>query len=166
MPGIVTHSRVFNDSLQLLDRKEKRTFLLNSIKALFSDPVHRTAALFGSIGPNIFDYLPFRSRNGTYGNDISFFLHNGGSGPLIQRMTEKIFYYADKNNEWAAAQRAYLYGFISHIITDACFHPFIFYFSGFPSSYTIKEIRFFRLQNLLFQYNLDHYFQFHDDRLG
>lgn len=166
MPGIVTHSRIFKDSIQLLVRKEKRSFLLNSIHALFSDPVHLTSGLFGSIGPNIFDYIPFRSRNNIFGSDSSFFLHDGGCDRLLTSMIQTIYSYHDKNNEWASTQRSYLYGFISHVVTDAFFHPFVFYFSGFPSTYTRNEIRFFRIQNLLFQYNLDNYFQYHDDKNG
>jgi hypothetical protein len=81
-------------------------------------------------------------------------------------MIRTIYLYRDKNNEWASTQRAYLYGLISHLITDAYFHPFVFYFSGFPSTYNRKEIRFYRIQNLLFQYHLDNYFQYHDDKIG
>lgn len=165
MPGIVTHSRAFKESIHLLARKEKRSYLLNSIGALFSDSMHLTAGLFGSIGPNIFDYIPFRSRKDIFGSGSSFFIHNGGADQFINSMIRTIYSYEDKNNEWASAQRSYLYGLISHVVTDAYFHPFIFYFSGFPSAYTRKEIRFFRIQNLLFQYNLDNYFQYHDDKI-
>lgn len=164
MPGIVTHSRVLKESINFLSKKEKKNYLLKSIEALFSSPEHCTAGLFGAIGPNIFDYIPKRNRLNYYGSEISFFFHNGGSDKLLQTMTRKIYSYTDKNTEWAAIQRAYLYGMISHVITDAVFHPFIFYYSGFPASYTKKEIYFYREQNLLFQYNLDNYLQYHDER--
>ncbi len=166
MPGIVTHNRIFKESILFLKKKEKRNFLLNSINALFENPSHMTAGLFGTIGPNIFDYIPFQSGNRIYGSDISFFIHNGGLDKLLQHMIDTLYNYGDKNNEWASTQRAYIYGFISHIVADSIFHPFIFYYSGFPAHYTKKEIHFFREQNLIFQYNLDNYFQFHDDKLG
>lgn len=164
MPGIVTHSRILKESIRYLSKKEKKSYLLKSIETLFNTPEHFTAGLFGAIGPNIFDYIPKRNKVNYYGNEISFFFHNGGSDKLLQTMTKKIYTYKDKNTEWAAIQRAYLYGMISHIITDSVFHPFIFYYSGFPASYTKKELYFFREQNLVFQYNIDNYLQYHEDR--
>lgn len=164
MPGIITHSRILKEAVRYLSQKDKKSYLLNSIAALFNTPDHLTAGLFGAIGPNIFDYLPRRSKNAYYGSDISFFLHNGGSNKLLQAMIRKLHGYEDKNNEWASIQRAYLYGYISHIIADSLFHPFVFYYSGFPSAYTKKEIRFYREQNLLFQYHIDSYLQYHAER--
>lgn len=164
MPGIVTHNRILKESILSLSKKEKKTYLLKSIETLFNSPRHLSDGLFGSIGPNIFDYIPRITKHNYYGNDISFFLHNGGADKLIHAMIETIYSYHDKNTEWAAAQRAYLYGFISHIVSDSIFHPFIFYYSGFPDNYTRKEINFFREQNLLFQYHLDNYFQYHDEK--
>jgi hypothetical protein len=79
-------------------------------------------------------------------------------------MISKIYSYADKNTEWAAQQRAYLYGYISHIVADAVFHPYIFYYSGFPTAYNKKEISYFREQNLLFQYNIDNYYLYYDEK--
>lgn len=166
MPGLVTHSRLLKESIILLSKKEKKTYLLRSIETLFSTPMHLTAGLFGSIGPNIFDYIPLRTKRNYYGNEISFFIHNGGSDKLVQSMIKKIYSYPDKNNEWSSIQRAYLYGFISHIVTDSMFHPFIFYYSGFPDNYIKKEIYNFREQNLLFQYHLDNFFQYHDEKAG
>ena len=164
MPGIVTHNRILKESIQNLSKKEKKSYLLKSIESLFNTPRHLTAGLFGSLGPNIFDYIPARNKHNYYGNEISFFIHNGGVDKLLQAMIKTIYGYSDKNTEWAATQRAYLYGFISHIVSDAIFHPFIFYYSGFPDNYTKKEIIFFREQNLLFQYHLDNYFQYHDEK--
>jgi hypothetical protein len=164
MPGIVTHNRILKESILNLSKREKKSYLLKSIETLFNTPRHLTAALFGSIGPNIFDYIPSRNKHNYYGNDISFFIHNGGADKLLHAMIKTIYGYHDKNTEWAATQRAYLYGFISHIVSDAIFHPFIFYYSGFPDNYTRKEIIFFREQNLLFKYHLDNYFQYHDEK--
>jgi hypothetical protein len=164
MPGIVTHSRVLKESILLLSKKDKKSYLLRSIQSLFNTTHNFNAGLFGAIGPNIFDYIPKRNIENYYGNETSFFFHNGGAGKLLKSMIEKLYAYQDKNNEWAAAQRAYVYGFISHIITDSVFHPFIFYYSGFPNTYTQKEIYFYREQNLLFQYNLDNFIQYHAEK--
>lgn len=164
MPGIVTHNRILKESIVSLSKREKKSYLLKSIETLFHSPQHLKAGLFGSIGPNIFDYIPGINKYNYYGHDISFFLHNGGADKLIHTMIKAIYGYNDKNTEWAATQRAYLYGFISHIVSDSIFHPFIFYYSGFPDSYTRKEINFFREQNLIFQYHLDNYFQYHDEK--
>jgi len=164
MPGIVTHSRVLKEAISSLSKREKKSYLHRSIETLFHTPENYTAGLFGTVGPNIFDFMPKRRAAGIENNDISFFLHNGGFQKLLHTMAAKIAGYPDKNTEWAAAQRAYLYGFISHIITDAVFHPYIFYYSGFPNSGTKKETHFYREQNLLFAYNIDNYFQYHDER--
>ncbi|HOD15232.1 MAG TPA: zinc dependent phospholipase C family protein [Spirochaetota bacterium] len=164
MPGIVTHNRILKESILSLSKKEKKSYLLKSIETLFNSPQHMTAGLFGSIGPDIFDFIPRINKRKYYGNDISFYIHNGGADKLIHTMIKTIYDYHDKNTEWAATQRAYLYGFISHIVSDSLFHPFIFYYSGFPDTYTRKEINFFREQNLFFQYHLDNYFQYHDEK--
>jgi len=164
MPGIITHNRILKETIGLLSNRQKKSYLANSIAALFSTPENLTAGLFGAIGPNIFDYLPRRDRQTYYGSDISFFIHNGGSYKLLQSMIGTVSSYEDKNTEWASAQRAYLYGFMSHIIADSIFHPFIFYYSGFPNSYTKKEIRFYREQNLLFKYHIDNFLQYHSER--
>jgi hypothetical protein len=163
MPGIVTHSRVLKESIQYLSRKDKRSYLLKSIETLFNTPENLRAGLFGAIGPDIFDHIPQRNKHNYCGSEISFFIHNGGTDKLMSSMIRKIYSYQDKNTEWAAAQRAYLYGLISHVIADSVFHPFIFYYSGFPNTYTRKEIYFFREQNLLFQHHLDNYFQYHEE---
>jgi hypothetical protein len=164
MPGIVLHSRILKEAILFLSKKDKKNYLLRSIETLFNTSENFTAGLFGAIGPNIFDYIPKRNKNNYYGNEVSFFFHNGGADKLLQAMVTKLYAYRDKNNEWATIQRAYLYGLISHIITDSVFHPFIFYYSGFPNTYTKKEIYYYREQNLLFQYNLDNYFQYHAEK--
>ncbi len=164
MPGIVTHSRVLKESIASLSKREKKSYLHRSIEALFQTPENFSAGLFGTLGPNIFDYIPKRKYTGNHGNDISFFLHDGGFDKLLQTMITKIVSYPDKNTEWAAVQRSYLYGFISHIVTDSIFHPYVFYYSGFPNSNVNKEINFYREQNLLFEYNIDNYLQYHEEK--
>lgn len=164
MPGIVTHSRVLRESISCLSKREKKSYLHRSIETLFHTPDNITAALFGAIGPNIFDYIPNFKKNSPYGNGISFFLHDGGINKLLHAMIMRINSYTDKNNEWAATQRSFLYGFISHIITDSVFNPYIYYYSGFPKGSTSIEYNFFREQNLLFKYNIDNYFQYHEEK--
>ncbi|PKL39150.1 MAG: hypothetical protein CVV44_09805 [Spirochaetae bacterium HGW-Spirochaetae-1] len=164
MPGMITHQRILIDSIKLLGARKKSTYLLRSIAALFSSDEYYRAAVFGSLGPNIFDYIPQRNRKHYYGHEISFFLHNGNSEKLIAAMLDRLYSYEDKNNEWSAEQRAYLYGFISHMIADALIHPFIFFWSGFPDSFDRKETVFYREQNLLFQYNIDNYYLYKDER--
>lgn len=163
MPGIVTHSRVLKESITLLSKREKKSYLLRSLQALFATQENVTAGLFGSIGPNIFDYIPKPDKHRRYGSPLSFFLHDGGINKLLTTMIKTILDYPDKNTEWAALQRSYLYGMISHIVTDSIFHPFVLYYSGFPSGTSAKEINYFREQNLLFQYNIDNFFQYHDE---
>ncbi len=165
MPGIVTHNHIFRHSVKLLKSRKKRSYILNSLSALFNTTDFFTAALFGSIGPNIFDYIPKRDEKSYFGHSISYFLHDGGLYNLLLEMLKKIYSYGDKNNEWVAMQRAYLYGLISHTVADIFYHPFMFYWSGFPDSYSKKEVRYFREQNLLFAYNMDNYFGTCDERV-
>jgi hypothetical protein len=165
MPGIITHSIAFHESLAHLHRKKHHTFLSRTIEALFNDGERLRAGLFGTLGPNIFDYNPLR-RNRFPGSRLSFALHNGGGIKLSTRMLDRVISATDFNTEWAAAQRAYFYGFVSHMVCDYVFHPFVFYWSGFPSTNSRKDQVYFREQNLMFQYNMDVYFEyfFHDQR--
>ncbi len=165
MPGIVTHNHIFKHSVKLLSSRKKRSYILNSLRALFKTSEFYNAALFGSLGPNIFDYIPKRNEKSYFGHNASFFLHDGGLYRFLLDMVNRIYLYKDKNNEWAAMQRAYLYGLISHTVSDTLYHPFMFYWSGFPDSYNRKEINYFREQNLLFTYNLDNYYSTCDDRV-
>jgi hypothetical protein len=158
MPGIVTHSKIFKDSVALLGSRKKKSYLLRPLAALLRSPENFTAGLFGSLGPNIFDYCPSSRKKAPFGSDLSFALHNGGSHAFIESMTHQVLSWDDRNTPWAALQRAYLYGFISHVVADAVFHPFVFYFSGFPDSPSDSERRLYREQNLLFQYNMDNYY--------
>ncbi len=160
MPGIITHSIAFNESLEHLHGKKYRSHFRRSLDALFRSDEHRRAALFGALGPNIFDYWPFR-KSSIPGSRLSFFLHDGGAVKLASRMLDRVIAAADFNNEWYSVQRAYFYGFVSHIICDSVFHPFVLYFSGFPSTRSKKETIHFREQNLMFQYNMDAYFEYY-----
>ncbi|MCL1911837.1 MAG: zinc dependent phospholipase C family protein [Leptospirales bacterium] len=162
MPGIVTHKKIFKDSLKLLftGKKHSRPYLLRSVSALLANPAHMRAALFGLLGPNIFDYIPTAGRK-DYGHRFSFMLHDKEASIFIRSMIDTICAYEDKNNEWVAMQRAYLYGMLCHLAADEILHPYVFYRSGFPDNNS--EINFYREQNLLFQYNIDNYFLYRAD---
>ena len=160
MPGIITHKTAFYESLAYLHGKKHRSFLSRSIEALFGSADHHRAALFGTLGPNIFDYWPLR-RHTAIGSSLSGMLHDGGAVKLSIRMLDRIIAMTDFNNEWSSTQRAYFYGFVSHLVCDYIIHPFVFYWSGFPSQGGKAETRFYREQNLLFQYNMDLFFQYH-----
>ncbi len=164
MPGIITHRKILDESINFLSLRKKKSFLLKSLKTLFNSDEFYRAALFGAMGPDIFDFIPKRDKKNIYGNKISFFMHNGGVHKVLASMINKIYSYDDKNIEWAGIQRAYLYGLISHAMGDSIFYPFIFYWSGFPDSYNKNEIMLYREQNLLFLYNIDNYFLYSGEK--
>lgn len=160
MPGIYTHYKIFSETVAALS-KRKKNYLLRSIEALFSDEKNIRSALFGSIGPDIFDFIPVRNKKLNYGHELSFHLHNGGTGEFIEKIASRVFLPETINTEWSTRRRAYLYGFISHVVADSVFNPFIYHFSGFPDGYSKNEANYYREQNLLFSYNIDNYFQFY-----
>ncbi len=166
MPGIITHSIAFHESIAHINRKKHRTFLSRAIEALFGNPEHLRAGRFGALGPDIFDYNPLKVSR-VPGSRLSFALHNGGAITLSSRMLDRIIAMTDFNNEWASVQRAYFYGLVSHLVCDYVFNPFIMYWSGFPSGGGRREMIHFREQNLMFQYNMDVYFEYfyHDRKL-
>lgn len=166
MPGYVTHVKVLHDSVKILSRKKKKNYLLKSILALFSTPERLKAAFFGSYGIDIFQNVPFLKKSNPYGNDFTFELHDGGSGKFLRAMGDSLFAHSDFNTEWVSLQRAYFYGMLSHQIADSVLFPYIFYFSGFPDSNNVGEIRYFREQNLLFQYSIDNYLLYFDDNVS
>jgi len=167
MPGAVTHYHVFRDSVRHLSVRKKKSYLLKSIESLFSSGENLRAGCFGAMGPDIFDYVPGGRSPDSFGNGVSFFLHDKGCRELIPEMIKIILNYRDNTTEWSAAQRAYLYGFISHIIADSILYPYMFFFAGFPGSRNKKEVNHFRERNLLFQYSIDNYLlHYGDDGAG
>lgn len=164
MPGIITHYRVLYETLNYLKKQKRKNSFINSIEALFNSGIFRKAGLFGAIGPNIFDYLPFQKSGNNPGSIISYNLHSSRSEIFLKSMLNTILSYNDNNNEWSSAQRAYYYGMISHLVTDSVFHPYIYYWSGFSNTQNRKDQFYFREQHLLFEYNLDLYFSRPDDR--
>lgn len=157
MPGIYTHNKIFRETIISLSKRKKKNYLLRSVESVFSDTTRYKSGLFGSIGPNIFDYIPVRNKTNPYCHQLSFALHNGLSEKFLRNMITGIYSSGDKNTEWKAIQKAYLYGFISHAVSDAVIHPFIYYWSGFPNNFTKPEIEHYREQNLLISYNIDNY---------
>ncbi len=164
MPGIFTHNRVFLDALDLLTAGKKKTFASGPVAALFSTPANMTAGLFGSAGPDIFESLPSPSKFNCHGRDISFSIHNGDPGGFTANLSSIALSDGDMNTEWKSMQRAYLYGFLSHIIADSVIYPFVFFFSGFPDSFIAPEIKRYREQNILFQYNIDSYYLYRHEK--
>jgi hypothetical protein len=128
-----------------------------------AEPTHLKAAMFGAIGPDIFDSLPgFRDRNNIPG--LSFKLHNNELQLFLRTMLTNVFNSSDRINEWQSQQRAYLYGYVSHIISDSLINPFVFYFSGYKGrADDAKAARFYRERFLLFQYTVDAYYRYHHD---
>jgi len=163
MPGIYTHNYIFRKSVEGILKNKNRSYINRSIEALFSTPEHFRAGLFGAIGPDIFDYMNIFRKGGIYGNEITFALHNKSCLPFLQKITEIVINNKDSRNDWSSVQRGYLLGYISHIISDAVLHPFIFYSSGFPDNMEKTNIIFYRKSNMRFQYNIDNYFLYRDD---
>lgn len=163
MPGIITHYRALTESIDYIKKQKKKNSFMKSIEVLFNSEKFRKAGLFGAIGPNIFDYLPFQRYNKNGGSNISYELHSEKKNAFLKSMLNTILSYDDNNNEWSSTQRAYYYGIISHLITDSVFHPYIYYWSGFSNSQNKKDLFYFREQHLLFEYNLDLYFSKTDE---
>jgi len=162
MPGIYTHNYIFRKAEETVSKSSGKSYLMKSIALLLSSSEHKKSGLLGAIGPNIFDYIhPFK-RGDTYGHRISFYLHDSGYSSFIDKMIDVILESGDMRNEWTSVRRAYLFGYISHIISDSVVHPYVFYSSGFPEIENQAKARFFRRGNLRFQYNIDNWFIYRD----
>ncbi|MBP7602542.1 MAG: hypothetical protein KBA15_01330 [Spirochaetes bacterium] len=160
MPGIITHSRLFHESLSSLHRTKDPSPYSRSIQALFAPPERRRAGFFGALGPDVFDYLPL-SRRDFFGTELTMRLHSPLLAESLSSLLGRTLVVQDFNNEWAATGRAYSYGYVAHLIGDAVFHPFVYYWAGFPDNGSRSEIYRYREQVLLFQYNMDLFFQYH-----
>jgi hypothetical protein len=163
MPGIYTHNYIFRKSVEGILKNRNSSYFNRSIEILFSTPEHLKAGLFGSIGPNIFDYMNIRGNGMSYGNEIAFSLHDKSCRGFLQHMIDIVIDNKDSRNEWSSIQRAYLLGYISHIISDSILHPYIFYSSGFPDNLNMGDIRHWRKKNLRFEYNIDNFFLYRDE---
>jgi hypothetical protein len=162
MPGIYTHNYIFRKAADSALKSSGKSYLMKSVALLLSSPEHKKAGLLGAIGPNIFDYIHPLKKSETYGHHISFYLHDSGYSSFIDRMLDLILESGDMRNEWTSVRRAYLFGYISHIISDSIVHPYVFYSSGFPENDNQVKSRFFRRSNLRFQYNIDNWFIYRD----
>lgn len=158
MPGIYTHNFIFRRVVENVFKNRSRSHMMRSLEILFSDKEHMRAGLFGSIGPDIFDFMSVYSRGEIYGNDIAFNLHDSECVSFLESMAGAVIAQKDSRNEWSSIQRAYLLGYLSHLAADAAIHPFTFYFSGFPSSLSNMERTHYRIANLKFHYNIDNYY--------
>lgn len=158
MPGIYTHNFIFKRVVDNVIKNRSRSHMMRSLEILFSDREHLRAGLFGAIGPDVFDFMSIYNRGGIYGNDITFHLHNTGSASFAEGMIDSVIAQKDSRNEWSSIQKAYLLGYMSHLVADSVIHPFTFYFSGFPSSFSRREIIHYRIANLRFMYNIDNYY--------
>lgn len=159
MPGIVTHHRIMHEMIEFLPKKKYRNFLTRMLIVRFSDTRFRNAALFGSIGPNMFDYIPFNRENVFKGSRLSFLLHGRGGRDVVASMAKSLKEDTNRETNWYNFQRAYLYGYLAHVVSDALFHPYIYYWAGFPSNGNSSDKKFYREQYLLQQYNIDQYFE-------
>jgi hypothetical protein len=158
MPGIITHNKILFETISYLKKEKHRSIYSKSIEVLFQTESFLKAGLFGAIGPNIFSYIPFIKKNYINGSEISYELHSTKTEKMLKSMLNMLLSYKDQNNEWASNQRAYLYGLISHLISDSIFHPFIYYWSGFTKEKNKKELSSSREQHILFENNMDIFF--------
>ncbi len=158
MPGIITHNRVFIDSINFLKKEKQKSIYAKSIEILFQSESRLKAGLFGAIGPDIFNTIPFKKISYISGSEISYELHTSKIEKLLKSMLFSLMSNNDQNTEWASIQRSYLYGLLSHLISDSIFHPFIYYWSGFTNSEHKREKTYFREQHLLFENNMDLFF--------
>ena len=158
MPGIITHNRVFAETINHIKKDKQNSIYAKSIEILLNTDSSFKAGTFGAAGPDIFNHLPFKKINLQGGSEISYQLHTSRNEKFLKSMLLTLMSYKDQNTEWASIQRAYFYGFISHLISDSIFHPFIYYWAGFTHSNNKKEMIYFREQHLLFENNMDLFF--------
>ena len=161
MPGIYTHNYIFRKAVENIAKN--KNFLNKNIESLFSTREYFQSGLFGAIGPNVFDYMEIIRNGNRYCSEISFALHNKNYKTYLQHMINIATSNKDTRCEWASLQRGYLLGYISHLISDAFIHPYIFFSSSFPGSMNRAQIHYHRIRNLRFQYNIDNYFLYRDE---
>jgi hypothetical protein len=159
MPELITHSRVLSESIILLSKKTDKTPYTRPLQILFNNSTFKTAALFGSFGPDIFNYIP-SLKSDSFGHPLSKILHSTKVSESISYIINNHFKKTTALNEWNAIQKSYLLGYLCHLITDALFNPFIFYRAGFPDGRDKQSINYYREQYLLHCYNIDLFFQY------
>ena len=164
MPALLTHSKLLYDSIRYLKRKKDCTPCTRSLDTIFKTPNFMRAAYFGALGPDIFEYLPVSRHNNHYGLHLTRYLHSEGLRVSLSSMLKRSILSHDSHMEWTTIQRSYLYGYLSHLIADSIFHPFVFYWAGFPQDGSSPDTYHHREQYLLFEYNMDLFFQYHHEK--
>jgi hypothetical protein len=164
MPSIITHFKLIAESRLQLQKKKDISPFTRTLESLFSEPEFLGAAFLGSLGPDIFDYLSLARTRDYLGTPGSSYLHSRGVAASLSYLSDLTLKITDFTTEWAAMQRAYFYGYVSHLITDQIFNPFMFYWTGFPRPGSSRTPAYYREQLLLFEYNLDNYFQYYHDQ--
>lgn len=156
MPGLITHQRIFFESVTSLKKLKHPDHSTHLLDVQFSHPLFMSSALSGLLIPNLFDYLPGK-RNIFFGNSIKHFLHSDDGASVIFAMLNTLLNNANHEpNEWVYYQKGFFYGYISHWVADAIYHPFVFYWAGFPT-YKDNRVSYYRNQHLLFEYTIDQY---------
>ncbi len=158
MPGIQTHIQLFTDAMNAVKSDKNPGRGTRSLEILFATPLFARAGYFGCLGPDVIDYLPLMKKKSFFGTALNKDLHSARLAESLRMMLTRVLHASDPVNEWSAAQRAFVYGYVSHIVTDAVFHPFIYYWAGFPDTDIDKEVMLFREQFLLLEYTIDAYF--------
>ncbi|TAL30625.1 MAG: hypothetical protein EPN93_19310, partial [Spirochaetes bacterium] len=164
MPSIITHFKLIAESRLHLQKKKEISPFTRTLESLFCEPEFLGAAFLGAIGPDIYDYLSLVSDRDHLGTPRSAFLHSRGLSASLMYLADLALKVPTFTTEWAAMQRAYFYGYVSHLITDQIFNPFMFYRTGFPRPGSSRTAAYYREQLLLFEYNLDNYFQYYHDQ--
>ncbi|MCX8123849.1 MAG: hypothetical protein N3F66_06755 [Spirochaetes bacterium] len=160
MPGLITHQRIFIESVKSLKKQKYPNYATHILDIQFSNHLFTSSSLAGLLVPNLFDYIPGK-RDLFFGNLIKHLLHSDDGLFIIHNMFNTILHHVSyEPNEWLYYQKGFFYGYISHWVVDALFHPFVFYWSGFP---TFKDHRtaLYRNQHLLFEYTVDQYMAYY-----
>jgi len=156
MPGLITHQRIFFESVKSLKKQKHPNYATHLLDIQFTNPRFTSSAMAGLLVPNLFDYIPGK-RHIFFGNSIKHLLHSDGGIPIIHYMFSTILKHSSHEpDEWLYYQKGFFYGYVSHWVVDALFHPFVFYWSGFPT-FKDNRISLYRNQHLLFEYTIDQY---------
>lgn len=156
MPGLITHQRIFFESVKSLKKQKHPNYATHLLDIQFANPLFTSSSMAGLLVPNLFDYIPGK-RDIFLGNTIKHLLHSDDGLPIIHYMFTTILHHSSHEpNEWLYYQKGFFYGYISHWVVDALFHPFVFYWSGFPT-FKDNRIALYRNQHLLFEYTVDQY---------
>lgn len=161
MPGLITHQRIFLETVKSLKKQKHPHYAAHLLDVQFCNPVFTSSALAGLLSPNLFDYLPFQPRQTFLGNHLKHILHSDEGLPILYSMFSSFFNNTHAEpNEWSLCQKGFFYGLISHWVVDAVYHPFVLYWSGFPT-YRDNRDAYYRNQHLLFEYTIDAYMAYY-----